>query len=208
VGIAPHSALALCNRGTCLAKTGEEEAALQDFDAALEIDGRNEDCLMARGAMNKKLGRLAEAVHDFSRVIELQSTNAKAYVNRAMVYERADDLQAAMADCRRALDIDAHCAKAHFCLGVCLERAGDDEAALVAMSRAVDLERNVAYFNARGMLHEKVGQFDLCIEDFNKAISLDPTNDALVHNRGAPSRQRCGRKLMVDRLLLSEKRQI
>jgi tetratricopeptide (TPR) repeat protein len=187
---------------------GDAEAALQDFDAALEIDGRNVECLMTRGAVNKKLGRLAEAVHDFSRVIELQPTSAKAYVNRAMTYERADDLQAAMSDSRRALEIDAHCAKAHFCLGVCLERAGNDEAALAALDRAVDLERNVAYFNARGMLHEKLGQFELCIEDFNKAISLDPTNDALVHNRGASSRHWLRHELMVDRLLLSEKREI
>ena len=167
---------------------GALEAALQDFNAALEIDETNVDCLMTRGGVNKKLGCLAEAVHDFSRVIALQPSNAKAYVSRGMVYERANDLQAAVLDCRRALAIDARSAKAYFCLGMCLERASDDEAALDALNSAVDLENNVAYFNARAMLFDKLGQFDFCIEDFNRAIALDPTNDALLHNRGGRSR--------------------
>ena len=188
MAVAPQSALVLCNRGTCWAKMGEAEAALQDLNAALDIDASNVDCLMTRGGVNKKLGCLSEAIYDFSRVIELQPANAKAYVNRAMVYERAQDLQAAVTDCQTALDIDARNSKSHFCMGTCLERMGEDEAALAAMSRAIDIEKSTAFFNARAMLHDKLGQFDRCIEDFNKAIALEPANDALLHNRGASCR--------------------
>ena len=102
-----------------------------------------------------------------------------------MVYERAQDVQAAVTDCQKALDIDARNSKSHFCMGTCLERMGEDEAALAAMSRAIDIEKSTAFFNARAMLHDKLGQFDRCIEDFNKAIALEPANDALLHNRGA-----------------------
>jgi tetratricopeptide (TPR) repeat protein len=197
--VAPQSALALCNRGMCSAKIGALDIALQDFNAALDIDERNVDCLMTRGGLNRKLGCLAEAVHDFSRVIEIQPHNSRALVNRAMVYERANDLQAAVVDCRRALQIDPCSAKAHFCLGLCLEREDDDESALDAISRAIELESNVAYFNARGMLYDKIGQFDLCIQDFNNAIGLDPTNDALLHNRGA-----CGLSLIINVCVLMD----
>jgi tetratricopeptide (TPR) repeat protein len=184
LAVAPLSALALCNRGTCRLKAGEMEAALRDFDAALGVDPSNVDCLMARGLVNRKLGCMAEAMYDFSRVIELQPSNSKAYVNRAMMYEDINDVNAAMMDCNRALQIDPRGAKSHFCLGMCLERRGDHEAALDALSKAIDLEKNPAYFNARAMLRDKLGLFDDCIDDLNKAIALEPANDALLHNRG------------------------
>jgi hypothetical protein len=34
------------------------------------------------------------------------------------------------------------------------------------------------------MLRDKLGLFDGCIDDLNKAIALEPSNDALLHNRG------------------------
>jgi len=191
LAVAPESALALCNRGTCRMKMGNLEAALLDFDAALRVDGDNVDCLMTRGSLNRKVGCLVEAIQDYSRAIEIQPSNARAYVSRAMVYERAGDFHAAKEDCARALDIDASSAKALFCLGVCLEREDDDAAALVALSKAVDLEKNPAYFNARAMLYDKMGRHDDCIGDFDKAIALDPANDALLHNRGPRCRLAC-----------------
>jgi len=208
--VAPQSALALCNRGTCKMKTGDMEAALQDFNAALDIDAENIDCLMARGSVNRKLGCMAEAIYDFSRVIELQPCNSRAFFNRAMLYEHVDDLHAALTDCKRALNIDPLSSKSHFCLGVCLEREGDHAAALAALSRAIELEKNPAYFNARALIYDKLGQFGPCIDDFNTAIALDPTNDALLHNRGALCSYKPAHSswLTFSRVLPSQKWQI
>ena len=69
LAVAPESALALCNRGTCRMKMGNLEAALLDFDAALRVDGDNVDCLMTRGSVNRKVGCLVEAIQDYSRVL-------------------------------------------------------------------------------------------------------------------------------------------
>jgi Flp pilus assembly protein TadD len=100
----------------------------------------------------------------------------------------------AVSDSKKAIELNPLYARAHFCLGICLERLSEDGMALDALSKAIELdEQNSVFLNSRAMLYDKLGFFDLCIKDFNKAIVLEPLNDALYHNRGV-----CAIPLLLD----------
>ena len=46
----------------------------------------------------------------------------------------------------------------------------------------IDKENAPAY-NARGLIYDKLGQYDLALENFSLAIKIDARNPVFSHNR-------------------------
>ena len=56
--------------------------------------------------------------------------------------------------------------------------------ALVFYNKAIDLVKEPMYYNNRGCLYHKMNELFVAIDDYNKAIILNPNNGQYYYNRG------------------------
>ena len=76
---------------------GEEEGAMPDFDAVLDLDPDNADALSGRGVARSALENYEEAISDLDRSLALQPGNPVAFISRGLahvtlgVYDKAVD---------------------------------------------------------------------------------------------------------------------
>lgn len=97
-------AATLVNRGIIFNRTERYDAAMADFEAALEINPGLGEAYLNRGNSHFFQQRMLAAKADYDRAIELKSRDLHAaHFNRGLVYEVLGDTQAARADFETAL---------------------------------------------------------------------------------------------------------
>lgn len=82
------------------------EAALVDFDRAIQIDPTIPDAHVGRANALNTLGRYPEAIKAYGEAIKRDDQIANAYVNRAIAHSHLGNYQQAIADYERALALD------------------------------------------------------------------------------------------------------
>jgi tetratricopeptide (TPR) repeat protein len=108
----PASNRAYYERGKLYLDMGDSDAAIADFQKALEISppdwpdrGKARDLLKrAREALQKKKTILDGIIKDYTKAIELSSEFNQAYYERGMLYLVVGNLDGAVADLRRTLE--------------------------------------------------------------------------------------------------------
>lgn len=77
--------------GISKARAGEQKAALERYDAALELCPRHKEGLVGRGAALVNVGRLHDALRDFDLALELDPNDSNAMKYREIARRRARD---------------------------------------------------------------------------------------------------------------------
>ncbi len=100
---------ALVARGGALARTGQLDRAIVDYDDALRLDPKQPDVLNTRGEVWRLKGDRPRALADFSAALKLQPDHAAARANHKSLAMELERLGAQKAldgkpsfDCRRA----------------------------------------------------------------------------------------------------------
>ncbi|MER6089367.1 tetratricopeptide repeat protein [Streptomyces bluensis] len=93
----------LCERGDALRSAGQHQAALADYDRALDLDPGYASAYASRAVSRAELGRHEEALADLDRAVELNPHYAWALGRRALVHLELGDPARALADADRAL---------------------------------------------------------------------------------------------------------
>lgn len=104
---APHLAGSYNNRGVLLFAEGALEAALSDFDAALERDPLLAQAHINRGYTLVALQRWEASISAFDRGLELgTSEQARAHFNRGIAHEELGHVREAYQDYLLAAELD------------------------------------------------------------------------------------------------------
>ena len=91
------------NKGILLMRSGNYEASLKSYDAAIELDPQLAEAYINRGACLIFLNQPEAAVQALSRSIELDTKHLPdALFNRAIAYERLGKTTAAYKDLKQA----------------------------------------------------------------------------------------------------------
>jgi len=146
-----------------------------DLEAALKLDPKYPEALVAKADLQTESGDLAGAVATVSSILSQQPGDAKLLAKRGAIYARSGDavhaekdFTAARAKATEATEFNALCwerAKA----GVALEAALDD------CNRALSKAPNTAnYLDSRGLVFLRLGRFDDAIADYDKALAKYP----------------------------------
>jgi tetratricopeptide (TPR) repeat protein len=166
-------------RGFCHGALGNPQAALDDFDRAIELDPRYVAIVyFGKGNIHSELYDYEAAIAEYTYAIELIPWYADAYFNRGWIYYTQGNLQAALADYSRAIEIDPvgpQRVGAYVGRGIIYAKLGDLEAALTDFERAIELDPQyaLAYAN-RGLAHAALGDLEAALADYTRAIELDP----------------------------------
>jgi len=130
----------LVNKGVEVARMGEYDAAIHNFDEALRIDPKFVPAYDNRGTVEMARGDLARAIADYDQAIRLDPKDSIAFGNRGLAYKSKGDLTRAMADYDRAIQIEPQFARAHYNRGVIYGKKGDYSRAIADFHEAIRLD--------------------------------------------------------------------
>ncbi|MBN1990995.1 MAG: tetratricopeptide repeat protein [Bacteroidales bacterium] len=82
------------------------DAAMADYNAALEIDPRNSSVYNSRGFTNYRLGNYLDAINDYSKGLDLEPNNAISVYNRGMAYLKLGDKANACVDFHKSCKLE------------------------------------------------------------------------------------------------------
>ena len=174
----PHN-----NLGDILFKAGRMDEAMVHFQKALDLDPR---MTVARNNVAKCLtekGAYQAALKEYDRNIEQDPNDSTGYYNRGNLYRIMGDFGRARADLDRAIGIKA-APEYFFARGYSFQMQKEYAKAISDYTAALELDPRFpgAYLN-RGNVHHQKGAYQEALADLSKAVSLEPSKNALM-NRG------------------------
>jgi Flp pilus assembly protein TadD len=158
VVISPKESLAQShyNLGVILGRTGELDAAAEEYRKALAIENDYPEACNNLGDVRFRQGRLDEAVAEYLKAVELDGRYVLARNNLARAYAQEGNLPAAENQLREALAVNSRNAMTHFNLGVILAMKGDKAGAIEHCEEALRLDPD--FSTARAYLRELTRQ--------------------------------------------------
>ncbi|MGF1496307.1 MAG: tetratricopeptide repeat protein [Elainellaceae cyanobacterium] len=133
----PNTAALWSNRGNARVSQNKLEAAIADYNRAIDLDPAAPDPYLNRGTALEGLERWDEAIADYNRVLELDSNDPAAYNNRGNAKAGQQDWSAAVEDYRHAADLAPDYAFARANYALALYQTGDTEEAIREMRNLV-----------------------------------------------------------------------
>jgi Flp pilus assembly protein TadD len=165
---------------------GQLDQAIVIAQGVLRDDPGNYFCLNYLGTYYFKKKDFASAEDCFKRAVKANSRLNSLLMDLCLFYrftgrdKEADELEAQIG----ALDRYG-VAKLYFMQARSFFENGSNLQALAAIEKAIAIEpRNSDFYNLKGCILKKQGEFSLALEDFRKALELGPENWEVYNNLG------------------------
>jgi Tfp pilus assembly protein PilF len=126
-------------RGQTLARSGQTEQALSEFDHALALDPHNDQAFYGRGLLYQGDKQHQLAIDDFTAANGLTPQRPEPLLGRAVSYLALEKVNEAAADLDEAVQADPQNAKIWTTRGLAYERLGDKTKAAESYGRAITL---------------------------------------------------------------------
>jgi len=200
----PKNALAHNDRGMAFAEQGDYDHAIADYTAALRLEPRLTLAYVNRGIAYRLKGNPDRAIQEFTKALRLEPRNVPALFNRGLAFADRQAHQHAAADFERVLQLDPRHPEAAERREEAIRarkatagaaprrpaapsRAEQDALRLARAKNNQEEERRqvraAAYF-ARGRTLIEQKDFNQAIDQFTKAIQMDPKDALAYYNRG------------------------
>ena len=126
----------------------------------------------------ERLGEFDQAVAEFKKVLDTDPENALALNYLGYMYaDRGINLKEARKMIKKALEIDPDNSAYLDSYAWVLYKLGEYEEAIISMDKAVEQEQeDPILFDHRGDIYAAMNQIDKAVENWEKALQLDPDN--------------------------------
>jgi tetratricopeptide (TPR) repeat protein len=167
-------ALAHAQRGGLLRRDREFDAALADFEAAIDLAPDMIVYVGERGETLRRMGRPAEAVADLDRLVAAEPDNDWAYACRGGVFQALDRLDESLADLDKAIELRPTYTWALGARAETLRRLERFPQALADLDRAIERDPEYLYgLVNRAVILFTTGERDRAADDLARVIELD-----------------------------------
>ncbi len=168
------------------------DKAVDDFTKAIQMQADFEGAYFYRGMSYNSLEKNIEAIKDFTKVISLNKDNTDAYFMRALIKSNMNDRQGAISDYDEIIKREKSATPSIYKMSTvynnkayCLVELDKPSEALPFVTKALDLDESEGYiWDTRGEIYFKLGDYEKCIKDMNKTISIDNEADNSYYLRG------------------------
>jgi Flp pilus assembly protein TadD len=179
--------------------------AIAAFDTAIQLDATLAEAYYWRGVIHAEGNRWEQAMADCSAALRLNPDYAEAYHQRGLAHKRKQDWDRAIADYEEAvrrkpaLGPDPQFAEPYYRRGLRCKEAQEWDQAVADYEEAVRLDATIApqpdrqfaeAYYRRGLSRKKLAvanrslsDLNAAIDDFTKAISLDPEDPRAYASR-------------------------
>jgi tetratricopeptide (TPR) repeat protein len=185
----PRNALCYNNRAVYYGNDlHDHEAALKDFNKAIELYPTYMVAIANRGVTHDNLGQKDEAIADLEKALATNpnSPNPDFIIRIANLRYLLNDFTGSIADYNRLLAMDKMYPRIYS------KRAGSEamlsqaEQALQDADKALGLDpKDEEAYNSRGLANRLLGRLDEAVNDFNLAIHIKDDYSRPYNNRGA-----------------------
>ncbi|MBI5303421.1 MAG: tetratricopeptide repeat protein [Chloroflexi bacterium] len=170
-------------------KNPDYDAALNDFNRAIELDPSNALYYNNRGVCQNNqrfssgTGDYARAIADHTRAIELDPTHSEFYQARGKAYRNAGDWKKALADGWEAGHLGTMNVAEFQATGWDYYNQGKYDLAIAYFTRGLQMESNADMLAGRGMSYYAKNEYDHALADFDRAIKMDPKHASYYLSR-------------------------
>jgi Tfp pilus assembly protein PilF len=133
------------SEGRRLLVRGEHDAALKEFNRALQISPCMGEAYFQRGCVQEARGKLDEALADFDHALRCDAQLARTYLHRGRIRTAKDDLGAALADFDQVMIMRPNDVECYLNRGVCLAKKGMVSEAILDFQRVLKLTNHSDY---------------------------------------------------------------
>lgn len=165
---------------------GQPDGTLKFLETAIPTDAGSEygALRIIQGRALMATGRAAEAEQVLTRAVQFGARNPAAYRFRAIARLMQGQSATAMQDIDRAIELQPHDPTLELVRGQTLIQLEDYSGAVAALTRCIEALPGYAKpYVARGNAYIQLQRYAEALTDFNAAISLHNTPEALF-NRG------------------------
>jgi tetratricopeptide (TPR) repeat protein len=176
---------ALVERGMKQLRSGEAEAAVEAFAAAVKLDPRHGQAWYCKGCAHADLGQHEDAIHAYRESAKHAGDRAALPLfNLGNLYQELEQLQEAARCFHEAAKADPTMADAWINLGRILDDSGQHVPAIECYDKALEhAPDDVMAWSNRGNSLRALERFDEALASYRKALALD--GDDLAARVGA-----------------------
>ena len=163
------------NLGVVQFAEGEDDAAIDSFTRAVDINPAHTPSLTARAEALRRAGERKKARKDYQEVLERKPNDVQAYARMASLLREMGENEDALDLLREALRAVGGRAPIYVELGLVYLAQGRDDLAELVLTKAAALdEKNPIIWNALAMVAMERGKDQEAFERFDKASGLAP----------------------------------
>ena len=194
VAMEPSNPQYLVERARAHLLAGNPPAAFADVDHAVSIAPSNPEMRIARAELLFRAKRKADALADLKTADAALPRQADQRLALASLFSDLDQFDSAVAD--YGLWLAAHpddSRQANALNGRCWARAlagRDLPLALKDCDSALRRFKSASYFDSRGLVELRMGQYDRAIVDYNEALQLNPHVPWSLYGRALAKRHK------------------
>jgi tetratricopeptide (TPR) repeat protein len=171
------------NRGRILADQGQVEAAIKEFEKAIEENPLLTGAHMGLGDAALKAGDLDKAETGFAKAAALEPKNFRAQLMHATVLQELGKLNESIRAYLRALNLRPGDFQANLNLGTAYLQAGEPQSALAYSKHAVEIKPDDGPARANlGVVYQSLGRHEDAVTEFQQAAELTELSPELLTN--------------------------
>ena len=168
-------------QGFELAKLGEYQDALTQYDEAVRLNPRSGAIHYYRGLCQYELEYFDDAIKSFSYALIINTQHSKAYFYRGRAKSKMQLHDEAIVDYNKALEIEPRNPEYLYYRGMSKGSLGLHITAIEDFSLAIKKEPRIGdYYRDRGICWIKLERKDLACEDFTMALELHAFNAGIL----------------------------
>lgn len=199
----PELAFGYNNRGSIYAKDGKIEAAMKDFNKAIEVSGVSRMVKDGKNFISYKsatqyaaaydhIGQLLvtqnnieEALRNFNLAIYYEVEKPEYFNNRGATLVKLKRFDEALADYNAALSLKPEFYEARINRGLYFYRTGQKEEALADFQKAIEIDDTKSEaFTQAGRIYFEKNNLEEAKKMFEKVTDLEPDNAQAFYNIG------------------------
>jgi tetratricopeptide (TPR) repeat protein len=184
----PRNALCYHNRAVYYGnELHDHEAAIKDFDKAIEINPGYMMAIINRGVSYENLGKKEEAIASLQKALDVNpnSPNPDVIFRIANLRYLLGDFTGSVADYNRLLAMDKMYPRIYSHRAGSEAMLGQSEEALRDTDKALELDpKDEEAYNSRGLANRLLGKLDEAATDFTLAIHIKNDYSRPYNNRG------------------------
>lgn len=186
----PGAAEGFAIRGLVQQSRGQTTQAIEDFEAALELDDENVNAVRGLAEAYASQGRSTDAEELYKKAIELAPADWTGYKTLGHFYAQQKRFSDSEEQFRSVIRLTPDNALAFGNLGVALVLQGKFEVAAEAFEKAIAILPRAPSYSNLGTIQYYEGNYPRAVAAYENAIELNPADETYWGNLGDALRRR------------------
>jgi tetratricopeptide (TPR) repeat protein len=170
--------------GQIYEKLGQDDKAIAYYEEAYKTNPQYIKVSQSMGDLYAKKGDADKAAEAIERAVKISPHNTQRQAQLGKIYLSAGNVEKADAVFKEAIKVAPKNADLQTEIGEAYLKAGHDDKAAEAFKGSLNVVESVHVYNRLGIALRRKGKYLEAIEEYKKALRVDPNDEAIYYNMG------------------------